>query len=292
LDEVIPTTNSILIASDFDGTLCSIASTPSAVWVEPSMLDTLQRLIHIPKITLVVISGRSIADLSLRIPLDIPMAGNHGLEISVGGTRFVHPDAANLVSELAGICSEVVHAIRPHPKAFIENKQLSATLHYRNVPSEEVGDLLAAVERCLAGVNNFSLSPSKMALEIRPLTPWNKGSALQYFSRECGPFDLILCLGDDLTDESMFQANPNGVNVCVGMTSSTCRCFRARNCGEVEELLRYITAQCGNRAGSARSSAVGGMQTTLLPLSQIRKDRNARFHRPEGDGTRSATRGE
>ena len=94
--EALQMADRILIATDFDGTLCPIAADPSKVFLAPAMLEVLRQFQQCERVTLAVISGRHLPDVRRRVPLDLVFAGNHGLEIAGRGYSFIHPAARRL----------------------------------------------------------------------------------------------------------------------------------------------------------------------------------------------------
>lgn len=215
----------ILVACDFDGTLCGIANLPSEVEVAPYMLATLRRMAASSRVKLVIISGRKLDDVAQRLPIDAVFAGNHGLEIRGRGLQFEHEVARQLRPELRRGCHELVEVLRPWPEAWIEDKSLSATVHYRLVDVCEHHLVRRAVRRCVVGRYPCTgLRAGRRALELYPKIGWDKGAALNYIKDHSGPFDVCICLGDDQTDETMFHDVPGQINIKVG----PCRPTRAK----------------------------------------------------------------
>ena len=216
----------VLIATDFDGTLCPIADSPEQVRVAPEMIAALRRLVQSPRIRLVVISGRSLADVSSRLPVDAVFAGNHGLEIRIDGKDFQHRVARRLRPDLAVVCKFLREVIKPWQGCWLEDKDLTATVHYRNVDPSERAGLVQAVTKTVEPLRSrFILSYAKKALELCPKVPWNKGNALKYIQKKIGPFDGCVCLGDDESDEAMFKANPTQWNIKVGYGPSSAQFY-------------------------------------------------------------------
>ncbi len=230
----------VLIAADFDGTLCPIAASPSSVVVDPTMMTVLQTLQACERVTVAVISGRPIHEMRARLPFVTAFAGNHGLEIETAGFHFVHPQAEAAVPRLEQACCDLERVATKWNGAWIERKRLSATLHYRQVESCAQPALLWTARRTLSAFGReFSLRGGKFALEIRPRVDWDKGCAVNAI-REHYSADLVICLGDDRTDESMFLANAGGPNVYVGSSDRSAAGYRARNPAEVMLLLSHI----------------------------------------------------
>ena len=115
------------------------------------------------------------------------VAGNHGLEIQGRGFQYEHAGARQLQGSLAMLCGELEAAMRPWPGAWVENKGLSATVHYRQVKPQHQCSVLIAARRSVGKfVGQFALRAGKKALEVRPLVSWDKGSALEYIREQVG----------------------------------------------------------------------------------------------------------
>lgn len=231
----------VLIATDFDGTLCPITDMPSEARPAPAMIEVLRHVIRSSPLTLAVISGRALADVRCRVPLDVIFGGNHGLELAGGGFNFAHQGAQQLRPALVGACAALQALTRDWPAAWVEDKGLSATLHFRKVDPRNHSPLLFAARRSLGGFGTqLALRVGKMALEVRPRVSWDKGSAVQYIREHAGPFELCICIGDDQTDESMFRANRADLNVRVGCSNTSAASHYLAGPNEVAILLSHI----------------------------------------------------
>jgi trehalose 6-phosphate phosphatase len=249
IEATVGSAQRVLIAADFDGTLCATASHPSEVWLPERTLLVLRELLQLTDVSVAVISGRALDDLAYLLPPEIPRAGNHGLEIEGPGIEFVHADAVAMRQELAARCNALAAVVSRWPGAWVENKGLSATLHYRNVDSRYVADLLFTARQSVSSSGReFAFRSGLKALEIRPNIGWSKGEALLYMREKLGPFDVCIALGDDRTDEQMFVANKGGINVLVGQVRSTAADLHLMDPVEVREFLTYV-AEFRRRAG-------------------------------------------
>lgn len=259
LDEIdarLRSARRILIATDFDGTLCPIADSPFEVHVAPATLEVLRHAAACSRLTLAVISGRALADVRCRLPLDIAFAGNHGLEIAGGGLSFEHAGARQLRPVLAEACAALAGVLREWPAAWVEDKGLSATLHFRKVDQRHHNALLFAARRCLGAFGpQLALRAGKRALEIRPKVQWDKGSALQHIVEQTGPFDVAVCLGDDGTDETMFRANSGQLNIRIGCCTGTAATHYLSDPAEVTILLSHIVDICNSEVQAPLTTA-------------------------------------
>ena len=249
IDRTLQGARRILIASDFDGTLCPIAESPTEVILAPAMVEILRRAAACSGVTLAVMSGRALADVRRRVPVNAVFAGNHGLELAGGGLRFEHRQARELQPTIAAACEALDELCAKWPQAWVEDKGLSAALHFRAVNRRQHNSLLFAARRCL-GVfgTQLALRVGRLALEIRPRVGWDKGNALAYIQENAGPFEACICLGDDRTDESMFRANHGQVNIRVGLSESSAATHYLQGPGEVAILISHLIDRCGSHA--------------------------------------------
>jgi trehalose 6-phosphate phosphatase len=245
IDAALRPARRILIATDFDGTLCPIADSPAEVRLGAAMTGILGRLTGCDRIVLAVISGRSLADISSRLPVKTTISGNHGLEIRAPGLEFQHPEAGAFRPEIAAACDALRAALRIWPGAWVEDKGLSATAHYRQVAQRHHRCLLQVARRCLRPLGSrLALRAGNRALEVRPKVAWDKGAALNHIRRSAGPFQACICMGDDRTDENMFHANPDGVNIRIGRVQPSAASYHLSDPAEVAIFLSHALDFC------------------------------------------------
>lgn len=248
IDERLYGARNVLIATDFDGTLCSIAPSPSEVRIAPATLEVLRHVVRCDRITLAVISGRALSDIRCHLPLPITFAGNHGLEIAGPGFEFKHSSALELRPHLSAACDALTRALRQYPGAWVEDKRFTLTVHFRKVDERRHNEVLFHARRCLSRfAAHVALRCGNKALEVRPRIAWDKGSALNYIREHQGPFDACICIGDDRTDETMFRANPGQFNVRVGLQRPTVADYQVFEPGEVAILLEHVLDFCAFR---------------------------------------------
>src|SRR5260370_7174745 len=88
------------------------------------------------KFSLAVISGRALADLRQRVGLpNLVYAGNHGLEIDGPALHFVEPDAARSIRALGELARFMRGRLHGIPGVAVENKILTASVHFRRTPA-------------------------------------------------------------------------------------------------------------------------------------------------------------
>lgn len=258
LDAELRRGSRLLLATDFDGTLCPIAPTPVGLTIPPLMLEVLRQFVASGRVSLAVISGRALDDLASRVPLPAVLAGNHGLEIRGRGMEFEHPDARRLAPLLADANEALAATVVRWPGAWVEDKGLTLTVHYRQASGRDQAAILPAVRRemCRFGLA-FGMRAGKQAIEIYPRVGWKKGSALRWIREHLGlESEPCLAVGDDQTDESMFTANADGPNISVGYNERSAARYYVMNHQELAALLAHLAGAVSYRAADAAPARV------------------------------------
>ncbi len=209
----------IVLLLDFDGTLAPIVERPELAAMPAATRAALGRLMALPGVEVAVVSGRGLADVRERAAIPgIAYAGNHGMEIEGAGLHRMHPDAVAarpLIAEAARRIQPLLAAI---PGAFLEDKGMTLSIHFRQSPPERHAEVRAAVEAAVSGLD-VRLTAGKMVLEVRPRVEWDKGKAVLFLLGQMRPPSgtPILYLGDDRTDEDAFTALAgSGEGVLIG----------------------------------------------------------------------------
>jgi len=187
---------------DFDGTLSPFAKKPHLASIPVKAKRALIALSSDPRISVGVISGRSLADVKRMVGVPgIFYAGNHGLEVEGPGINFVHPRAKKHEGEVKDCASALTRLLKGFKGAIVEDKGLTASVHYRLVSEESVEPMLRAVETAAMGYKGLVLRHGKRVVEIRPDIEWGKGKAAELVIARMGSGCLPMYVGDDETDE-------------------------------------------------------------------------------------------
>jgi trehalose 6-phosphate synthase/phosphatase len=215
----------LALLADFDGTLASFADAPDAVALPNEVRAALARIGRAPGVVLGIVSGRALSDIRLRVGLDGAVyAGNHGLEIAGPGWTWTHPAADRAREVVAACCRRLQQRLRSIPGAWVEDKGLTAAVHYRQTPHRFAEGVRIALHEEISRVppGTLVVHAGKHVLELRPDIPWNKGTAVRWvLARWFGDtWPVPACVvyaGDDRTDEDVFEALPDpAVTVKVG----------------------------------------------------------------------------
>lgn len=186
------------VVCDLDGTLSHITARPQDAQISPRNLELLTAFQDCAALVAVV-SGRSAADLVRRVGLqDVTYIGNHGLEQWMNGQVVPVEEARIYDRHIADILAE----IRPHmmPGMQIEDKVITASIHYRQSPDPEAVEqvFLPLIEQA-AQVHQLRFFRGRKIFELRPPLEIDKGTALQKLVDE-HQLGAVVFLGDDNTD--------------------------------------------------------------------------------------------
>ena len=217
----------VALFSDYDGTLAPIVETPELARMPEGTKELLEALARQRGCTVGIISGRALSDLSERVGIKrIIYAGNHGLEIEGPGIRFIDPIAEELRPVLHLMHRALTRAMGTIKGAFVENKGLTLSVHYRQASEQEEGHVKSIFDNTVAiarSLGKVRVTKGKKVLEVRPPVNWDKGKAIVYlmdaYARQNGKGNILpVFLGDDVTDEDGFKVlkERNGISIHVG----------------------------------------------------------------------------
>lgn len=224
----------LLVAFDFDGTLAPIVADREAAFMRTSTSDLLARVCE--GYACAVISGRSVADVGARLKgANVKyVIGNHGLEPGSNLVEFEEQVAlARPLLELAALSI---------PGVDIEDKTYSIAVHFRASRSKRRAKaaMLAAIAGLPFGMRTVH---GKLVVNVVPAQAPNKGDALlDLRAREAA--DIALYVGDDVTDEDVFQLDQPGrlLTIRVGEARHSSATYFLRNQREIDRLLRKLAS--------------------------------------------------
>ena len=192
----------LLVASDYDGTLAPIVNDPSQASPLRESMVALCALSELKNTHVAVISGRALSDLAglTRLPPGVHLVGSHGSEFDVGFARSIAEQSRLL---LATVGRELEEIASLHPGFHIERKPASIALHYRNAGDVDEAELIDRVVK--RGPGRHAGVHPKLGKKVIELTvvDTNKGKALQTVRRRVGASAAVF-FGDDVTDEDVF----------------------------------------------------------------------------------------
>ncbi|MBI2336170.1 MAG: bifunctional alpha,alpha-trehalose-phosphate synthase (UDP-forming)/trehalose-phosphatase [Deltaproteobacteria bacterium] len=231
-----------LLLLDYDGTLVSFNPSPELAIPSETLLTLLQRLSDHPSTDLVIVSGRNKSILQKWFQnAGIHLVAEHGAWIRNQNTDWktikpLRDDWKPQILSILRTCSDRL------PGSFVEEKEYSVVWHYRKADPE-----LASLRKkeLMDDLVNFTATievqvvPGNKIVEVRNAGLSKGLAAMEFISRH--PFDFVLAIGDDQTDEDLFHALPESAySIRVGISNSFAK-FNLPSHHEVLQLLESLT---------------------------------------------------
>ncbi|HEX7139180.1 MAG TPA: trehalose-phosphatase [Vicinamibacterales bacterium] len=205
---------------DFDGTLVPFARRPELVEVPRLTRRVLSRLARQRHVRVFVISGRRRANLQRHLGVaGIRYLGLYGWE-----AHSTPPALPTSVRDALGEARIwLAERSRHHPGLWVEDKQMSLSVHLRDIPTR----LRPLIRRELGRLSRrlrpaIRLFHNRLDSEFVPRFVGGKGATLtRLLTRPdlTGAFPMYF--GNDLSDEPAFAAIRDGLAVIVGSSGPT-----------------------------------------------------------------------
>jgi trehalose 6-phosphate phosphatase len=240
----------VLVASDFDGTLAPIVNDPDRVFLPVATQAILRSIRAVPGVALAFLSGRALEDLRRHVAIEGAIyGGNHGLEMEGPGLEpFIEPQCTAARPSLDAALETLAEQMDEFPGVVLEDKVLSASVHYRRAAPELENPLSLVVHTVAHALPRVVVRRGKQVLEIRPAVKWHKGYALRYMAQVLGiPESRTVYMGDDTTDEDAFAFAPGAITVQVGHAPATHARFRAETLPAAREFLVWLAETLRDR---------------------------------------------
>ena len=239
-----------LFLLDYDGSLVSFKDDPGDLEPDRELYSALGTLSSEKKNELVIISGRDRAILTEWLgDVTSGLAAEHGLWIKRGGGwKMIDVVSDGWKDEIRPILEVFVDRT---PGSLIEEKDFSLAWHYRKVDpalsNVRVGELKDILSHITANMEIGMLEGSKV-VEVKG-SFINKGKAASRWLRE-KKWDFVLSIGDDWTDEDIFEQLPEGAySIKVGFGPSKAA-YRVPSTEEARALLFSLAAMTSEMADS------------------------------------------
>lgn len=235
----------LAVFSDFDGTLAPIVRHPDQARLPAATRAALRRLYRLPRLVVGVVSGRALGDLRRRVGLDgLYYIGTHGVEWSGPNGRHHAAVGAHFKTRIQELRQGLEAKLKRLPGIYVERKTASVAVHYRNAPAH-------AAERARhlvswAAKNSplpVRLLEGKKVLELLPPGAMDKGRAVIGLARRIGAGrrPLVVYLGDDVTDESVFQRlGADDLGIHIGRNERSRASYRLNSPAEARRFLARL----------------------------------------------------
>jgi trehalose 6-phosphate synthase/phosphatase len=229
---------------DYDGTLVNFADKPNQAWPDQELMELIKNVSELNNTKVVLISGRDKESLgSWWKNLSVDLVAEHGVWLKKAGKNWqlnekVQNDWMEMVRPVVEtFCDRT-------PGTFLEEKNYSLAWHYRKA-DPDLGEIraneLSNVLKELISNHGLSVLQGNKVLEIKS-SGVNKGKAAGKFLINKS-FEFIFAMGDDWTDEILFQELPdNAVTVKVGL-KKTVATYYVENPERVRNLLKRFAKE-------------------------------------------------
>lgn len=238
-----------LIACDYDGVLSELKDDTSADASKPTpqTLDLLKSIAHQPNTTLAIITGRKKEDVDgwfKEVP-QIYLSAEHGGWTKKDGEweQQVKPNPKQIEA--------IVTAMRPYtkrvPGSKIETKVFGVVWHFRTADRTKAQEALPDIQNVLREITKntqlgvYVSNSGGNIVEVKPKN-MNKGSVMKSLLNSIEP-DFVMCLGDDYTDEHMFEACPPQSYTIRVRGGDTIARLSVAGVDEVFDILRHIASK-------------------------------------------------
>lgn len=233
-----------LLLLDYDGTLTPIVKKPELATISPNMKKALKSVATRHKVA--IVSGRSLADVKKLVGLNgLYYVGNHGLEISGPGVKLVQSRAVSTRSTITQLCRKLRAALRGVKGAIVEDKGLTASVHYRLVKQKKkrLKSVVGKITKPYLSSGAIKITHGKKVINIIPNIDWDKGKAALWILSAVDPKRRLtpIYMGDDRTDEDAFLAIKRGITILISEKRKKSHAkFFLRNVGEVKTFLKKL----------------------------------------------------
>lgn len=212
-----------LILLDYDGTLMGFRNNPSDARPDQQLLELLDQ-IHTGSTEVVIISGRDRKTLEQWFGQKCyTVITDHGVWMyRKGSWEAIETPMTDWKEHLRPILESFADST---PGSFVEEKEYSLAWHYR-MADPELG--IIRKNELKAALNAFTTNDmlgvleGKKVLEIKS-SAINKGRAASLLTQQQA-YDFIIAIGDDWTDEYMFEQLPDSactIKVGAGKTAAS-----------------------------------------------------------------------
>jgi trehalose 6-phosphate synthase/phosphatase len=233
-----------LLFLDYDGTLTPLMRSPALARPDERIVELLVALSADVRNDVVITSGRDRRTLEEWFGgIRLGLVSEHGAWLKLAGQSWQRAKTA-MAEWKQDVLPSLETCADRLPGSFVEEKEESLAWHYRLADPEQAALRAAELVDHLLNLTakaDLQVVRGHRVVEIRR-AGINKGNAAVAWIGD-GGYDFILAIGDDTTDEDMFNSMPpSAITIRVGISGTHAQ-YNVRNCAEVFDLLLRLAGQ-------------------------------------------------
>ena len=231
-----------VIFIDYDGTLIPLSKYPDMAILNERAGNTIKKLIDDTRNKVIIISGRECEFLERQFEgLDVTLVAEHGYFVKNPKKDWITKNSVDLAwkEKFLPIMNEYVDRCNG---SMIEEKHASIAWHYRNadegIASIRINELKDDLTEILKTDSKLQVLEGNKVLEIKSVL-YDKGTAaLEFLNKK--KYDFIMAIGDDKTDEDLFNVIPEyGFTIKIGTNPSKAK-FNLKRQSQIYEILEFL----------------------------------------------------
>ncbi|MGE5139584.1 MAG: trehalose-phosphatase [Rudaea sp.] len=207
---------------DYDGTLVPIARTPEEALPAPALLELLSRLTRRAKLRVMILSGRPLAWLQQKLPVQgLWLGGTYGTELQLDREAVTRCDSILIRPKIEQIRNYWMALVGGRDGFLVEDKGLAVALHARFAEQAEAELVLREASkraRELLDDEHFRILGGDRFLEAAPVLAHKGQTVASLLDHESNRDVLPVYIGDDDKDEEAFAVirERGGLSIAVG----------------------------------------------------------------------------
>lgn len=231
-----------IVLLDYDGTLASFKDNPLDAAPDEDLYVILDEILKNENTELAIVSGRDQATIEKWFGhKKYALISDHGLWLKRPNSDW------EALESLKNDWKEKIRSVMENfvdrtPGAFIEEKEYSIAWHYRKtdpIMAENRTRELKMILTLFVADNGLSVLDGDKVLEVKS-SAVNKGRAVLRLMDDKS-YDFILAMGDDWTDEAMFEELPKEAYTIKVGNKKTCARYFVPTIGDVRKIIKGLT---------------------------------------------------
>jgi trehalose-phosphatase len=212
---------SLALLFDYDGTLAPIAPKPVLATLSEGVRKLLRELARRDDVTIGIISGRGMADVSAMVGVEgLYYAGCGGAEIDLLGVRVDAPLSLKMREVLGAAEREIRNDLARFPGVWVEPKRHGFTVHYRGAAPSTAQAFHGHLGRLMTPIPELRHENICQAYEVGPADGWDKAIAVARILATAPHNAIPVYFGDSENDlpGMAVVSGVGGLTVAIGET--------------------------------------------------------------------------